>query len=727
MSKLRSLLLIVVLSITLTSCKKEPLMVESPLTFIVTQEETPVCEYNSAEYTTDEIEIITVSSDNSDIFGDIGSFTNPCKTSNINPIVFANATLKSYVFEISFDAIYPVENLVITNYIDVDEIAIKQLDISISLDGVTYIKLEDDLLLSNTSNKETIVQFNNQLAKFIKFSIKSEVGTGNYGSDFFGLNDISVFLGEGMIVKEATEWTEAFTRYDGWTGADGIFSFNLESGNDSIGVGSNSTLFLFSDTILGNVNPETSLRLNPEFLNNTIGYFNGNNSDIFNNMEFIWNEENGIPSNIFVPDAYIGYHPSNLINHIGLYELSLTETYYDYTVTGSSWLSAAQDENPSVVIDFLDVESLTEMNIFNFVENVDYSTTSIKVSYSLNNFSFNEVGTYGVSIPEQSTSISPSLIGGNTSLDLTGINARYIKIEFLDNNTTLSNQVGLGKIIISNESKELYGIVTATSYDETINTGDSHSRLWLQDGVVIDDYFYTFPLIVKDYDAFFKVFKIGLIKIHIVNNQLDLDSIEYIDAPLQNEMYDNSITYYGAGVNNQDTSGGLLNQDGYIYIYGYKDSLGRYLTIARVEEENFENFNKWTYFNGTSWSDDINAAAPLINGVSPELSVTYLDEGIHVGEYMLVVMKNTTSGLISLSYSDTPYGPWTELETVYIASAIRNLPGAFAYNAKLHPHLSEKGKYLVSYNVNTTSLTVMTNGEIYHPRFIWLIETKQKP
>ena len=551
---------------------------------------------------------------------------NSCKTSNINPLVFANAELKSYVFEISFDAIYPIDNLVITNFIDDDEIAIKELDVLISLDGISYTKIEDDLKLLNTGDKQTLIQLNNQSAKFIKFTFKNEVNVGNYGSDFFGLSDISVYLGKGMIVREATEWTDAFERYDGWTGADGIFSFNLETGNDSIGAKSDSTLFLFSDTILGVVNPETSLRLYPEFLNNTIGYFNGDETDIFNNMEFFWNEDEEVVSNVFVPDSYIGYNPSNIMNHIGLSSATPTDIFYDYRIEGSSWLSESSDNNPYIIIDLLDIELLTKMKLFNFVENTDYSATVIEVSYSIDNVTFNTLGTYDISVPDISTNVSSSMIDETNSLDLTGISARYIKINILDNNTTSTNQVGLSKVIIYNETKVLFGTVTASSvYDakgeeicgtvDTLQCYEQDSRLWLQDGVVINDYFYTFPLLVKDYETFFKVFKVGLIKIHIVEGKLDLESIEYIDSPLYNEMSDGSVTNFGVGVNNQDTSGGLINQDGYIYIYGIKDNPGRMLTVARVEEENFENFNKWMYYDGTSWSNDINDSAGLIDGV----------------------------------------------------------------------------------------------------------------
>jgi|GEM_PF-767012 len=727
MNKLKLFTVLGLSLLLLAACEKEPTQVDEPLSYTVNQSDNPVCENNEAEYTTDEIAISEVSSETNDIFGDLDKFINPCKTEDVNPLVFANAKLKSYFIEISLDAIYPINSVAITNFLTDDEMGIKEIDLSVSLDGESFTKIEDDYVLSNTGEKLTTIQLNNQKAKYLKISFRSEVGVGNYGSEFFGLNDISIFLGEGFIVKEATEWDEALTRYDGWTGADGIFTFNLDTGNDSIGTETDSTLFIFSDTILGNVNPETFLRTNPEFLNNTIGYFNGNDTDIYNNMEFEWNEEDGLPANIFEPDSYIGYQPSNLINRIGLVADENGDFKYDYTISGSSWLSSSTDSNPVITVDLLDIEDLTEMTLYNFIENPDYSATKIKVSHSNDKTSWSDIGTYDLSIPEKTAAISPSNIDTNSSLDLTGISAQYIKIEFLDNNTDTSTQVGLSKIVIQNGDKKLFGTIEASSYDNTDNEESEHPRLWLQDGVVIGEYFYTFPLLVKDYETFFKVFKIGLIKVPIVDKKLDTDNIEFLDAPLQNEMSDGSITYFGAGVNNQDTSGSLVHQDGYIYIYGYKDHQGgRYLTVARVEEENFENFNKWTYFDGESWSSNIDDCESLINNVSPELSVTYINEGIHAGEYMLVVMKNTTSGTISVSYSDTPYGPWTDYETVYIASKIRELPGGFAYNAKMHPHLSEEGKYLISYNVNTTGLTVMSNAEIYHPRFIWLIETKEK-
>ena len=89
MNKLKNMMLIVIILLTLSACKEEPVVIVEPLTFNVQQTENPVCEYNHAEYTTDEIEIISLSSDNSSIFGNVDAFINSCKTSNINPLVFA--------------------------------------------------------------------------------------------------------------------------------------------------------------------------------------------------------------------------------------------------------------------------------------------------------------------------------------------------------------------------------------------------------------------------------------------------------------------------------------------------------------------------------------------------------------------------------------------------------------------------------------------------------------
>jgi len=92
---------------------------------------------------------------------------------------------------------------------------------------------------------------------------------------------------------------------------------------------------------------------------------------------------------------------------------------------------------------------------------------------------------------------------------------------------------------------------------------------------------------------------------------------------------------------------------------------------------------------------------------------------------MLVVMENTTSGKISYSLSDTPYGPFEDYIQIYQTTEGSYLRDAFTYNAKMHPNLSEPGNFLISYNVNTKSAGALSDARIYYPRFIRMIEVKK--
>ncbi|MBE0700321.1 MAG: hypothetical protein IH571_01415, partial [Acholeplasmataceae bacterium] len=102
------------------------------------------------------------------------------------------------------------------------------------------------------------------------------------------------------------------------------------------------------------------------------------------------------------------------------------------------------------------------------------------------------------------------------------------------------------------------------------------------------------------------------------------------------------------------------------------------------------------------------------------------NSGLYEGKYMLVVMENTTSGRISYAISDTPYGTFGDYHNIYETIENTYLKGAFTYNAKMHPHLSEPGNFLISYNVNTTQVQALADARIYYPRFIRLIEVKEQ-
>lgn len=280
--------------------------------------------------------------------------------------------------------------------------------------------------------------------------------------------------------------------------------------------------------------------------------------------------------------------------------------------------------------------------------------------------------------------------------------------------------VGLGKIMIFSSDEEfLFGEATSPNQVAALHLNENSSRLWLQDGVVVNNHLYIFPILVKDDASIFKVHNVGLIKAPIVSERIDYQHATYLNTPLQVKTPDGGTIFFGAGLMNN------INNDGYIYIYGYKDLQGRHLVVGRFLPNDIENFNEWEYFDGTSFQSDINQVQGLISKVSAELSVTYMESGMFEGKYMLVVMEDTTSGKISYSLSDTPYGPFSDYTQIYQTSEHTYLRAAFTYNAKLHPSLSEPGSYLISYNVNTTLVGALSDANIYYPRFIRLIEVKK--
>ncbi len=58
---------------------------------------------------------------------------------------------------------------------------------------------------------------------------------------------------QGFVVDPAPEWTALFDRDSGWTGADGIYSIPLTGVDVPSGAAKSYTLFVFSDTFIGDV------------------------------------------------------------------------------------------------------------------------------------------------------------------------------------------------------------------------------------------------------------------------------------------------------------------------------------------------------------------------------------------------------------------------------------------------------------------------------------------
>lgn len=101
----------------------------------------------------------------------------------------------------------------------------------------------------------------------------------------------------------APEWSSLFDRSSGWTGADGIYTIPI-NGVDAIGSATSGsrTLFLFSDTFIGDVNAQGQRMAGTTIVNNTMALLHGNQPDP-SKIRFYYPIVNGDPAAVLIPDT----------------------------------------------------------------------------------------------------------------------------------------------------------------------------------------------------------------------------------------------------------------------------------------------------------------------------------------------------------------------------------------------------------------------------------------
>lgn len=652
------------------------------------------CDYCFTFTEGEQIPIKSLSS-TSTIVGNVDNFINVCKKEDINPLIFKDSTSRMNTVIIDFEHIFPIDELIFFNYEGKKADTLNFVSISYSYNGLQFEKLKDNIKL----DKVTTIDFNNQMVKSVRLQFD--------GSKNYGINHLKFILGNGYYVKLDEELNSIFRRDTYWTGADGIFTFNLTDGVDTLNQQNKETLLIFSDTFIGDVGP-TGIRRSTSMINNSLGYLTG---DDWKNIRFSYPTIDDKPRSAFIPNYYLGSKARNLSDPQGLTASLSKEGLLTNKNEGVMWQSLLK-EDTELVLDFYDTVAINSLYIWNFNEDVNNGMKTFDLAYSLDGVTYTSLNNYTIDKASglDNSAYQLEILLGNKKL-------RYLKFNNFTNYGGIN--VGLGKIVAFSDENYLYYKASANYEITEITENEKTSRLWLQDGVVIDNYFYVFPILVKNYGNSFKVHNVSLIKVPIVDNELNVEEAIYLDTPLQVEMA-NAQIFYGAGVMN------LISVDGYIYIYGYKDENGRHLTVARTTKENFEDFNKWTYFDGETFQLDIKKSKGLMTGVSAELSINVINDGIYAGKYMLVSMENTISGKVSYSISDSPIGPFSPWYQIYQTPEQSIYNQGTTYNAKMHPHLSKNGTYLISYNVNSNSLVELSKADVYRPRFIWLIEIKKK-
>lgn len=172
--------------------------------------------------------------------------------------------------------------------------------------------------------------------------------------------------------------------------------------------------------------------------------------------------------------------------------------------------------------------------------------------------------------------------------------------------------------------------------------------------------------------------------------------------------------YFGSGIFVNTEKANALNPDGYVYIYGIAEGK-KSLIAARTLPANFENVNKWTFWNGKKWVKNKEDIFPITDGVSNELSLTPIEDG----RYLLTFTILGISDKIGIQVGASPVGPFGEINEVYTCPEYAE-KGLLPYNAKAHYHLSKPGELLISYNTITFNFweDIQKDATIYHPRFI---------
>ena len=136
-----------------------------------------------------------------------------------------------------------------------------------------------------------------------------------------------------------TEWSNLFHRYQGWSGADGIYSIPMNGSEEN----AKKTLIVFSDTFIGAVDSLTNQRIAPtRMVNNTYAILNGNQA-IEDSINFFFNtDENNNPISIFEPetpnaqngDWYWLMDGVSIRNTIYLYALRMNADVAPFSIDG---------------------------------------------------------------------------------------------------------------------------------------------------------------------------------------------------------------------------------------------------------------------------------------------------------------------------------------------------------------------------------------------------------
>lgn len=556
----------------------------------------------------------------------------------------------------------------------------KNIDVQISYDGEKYFAYQIE---NNT--------FDGFTARYLK--LISDVD-----------QTLSIYVGLGYIAYENEEMSKLFERGHGWSGADGIFSFNLDNQED-YNQKKDRTLLVFGDTFCGQ--NDGLKRVEPTaMVNNTLAYYQDGN------IQFeIARSPLGAYESLIDPSLDMqkeGYIVNNIVRYHGDVKFKPYVTAMDF------------EKDVEIDFDLRGTHEIKKISIENFNDNPIEGTSSTKRGVKTIDIYASDEGEYTfikrINLKEYSLDnkeeefnlsfqakkvkfvlpVKENTIGSVTSEDkLVGLN----KVKFFDDNGQLYD------CNVSSNS-EFFPKITKTWY-------------WLQDGIITNDKLYIYPCLVQEelngIEGFeFKITGVASLEIPVENKELKYRESVMREAPLY-RVKDGKEYMFPIAIHQEDN---------YAYFYGYCNYQAfflRSLVVGRIELDKIDDLNNLRFFNGKEWVKDMTECQTLLDHVSCEMSVQKIISGENKGKYLAVFQYDTNGPMTAYAIGESVVGPFTTPRVIHVSEEVTsyNKGTTYAYNAKSHLHLSTGDNILVSYNVNDMSM--MRNKEnytIYHPRFL---------
>ncbi len=244
---------------------------------------------------------------------------------------------------------------------------------------------------------------------------------------------------------------------------------------------------------------------------------------------------------------------------------------------------------------------------------------------------------------------------------------------------------------------------------------DPDDWIWPMDGIRLGKRFYIYGLRLFDPPglASFEINGVTLISFELDSTN-QIINWRHVDTPLFHKNDEDVEIVIGQAVMPMTDASGNPGPDGYLYIYGPRNRplQVKQMVVARVQPQHIEQFDRYEYWDGNTWQEHIEECAVITDSISQEFSVTPLNDGTFIAVFEF-------DSWVCVRYGESVTGPFDEVQYIYECPEDTMYKSAYVYNAKAHPHLSEAGDLLISYNVNTSDYNELyQNADTYRPRFI---------